>query len=377
MAKNQFDPRQLQEFESSYDISHQDIAEQARGKFLNDFPLRKLRNIALDDYVIGLQRPTFCDQVEAKTRPWANIQGASSYKFGIYFGKTRSDPKTIYRFTQKFGGKKGEAFIAVKAALLNLVNLGGAPTLDFEQIDANPLSQMFKAKILSLYFPDHFLNVCSAEHLKLLGTELGYGDGLAKSEYQHLLLTAKHANTTTKHWSNPKFMTFLYKTYVNTDEEPTSTIKKPRKMAAHRKVNFEDIQKQWGKIGKAAEKFALKWEKERLKGAGETNLISKIEDRRDRPKYGYDFLSHTTPGQERFIEVKSVAKLSNGDVYRFYLSDNEHSVSLSSEHRKSYFFYLVFFDKDGKPKELKPICASELYKQSEIVPACYVVRFEL
>ncbi len=376
MVKHQFDSKQLHAFVSNYDISHQDIAEHARGRFLNDFPLKALQNIELDGYVIGLQKPTFCDQVEAKTRPWANIQGATSNKFGIYFGKTKGDPKKIYRFTKKFGKTKTDAFRAVKAALLDLIHLGGAPTLDFEKIDANPLSQMFKAKILSLYFPDRFLNVCSADHLEHLGIELGFGEDLFNSEYQHLILTAKYANSTTTDWSNPKFMAFLYKTYINVDEEPTSLVRKPRKKAAHRKVNFEDVQNQRGEIGKAAEKFALKWEKERLEGAGRTDLISKIEDRRDRPGYGYDFLSHTTHGQERFIEVKSVAKLPNGDGYRFYLSDNEHSVSLSAEHRELYFFYLVFFGKNGEPKELKPICASELYQQSEMMPASYVVRFE-
>ena len=376
MVKNHFGSKQLHEFVSNYKISQQDIAEQVRGKFLNDFPLKALKDIELDEYVIGLQKPTFCDQVEAKTRPWANIQGATSNKFGIYFGKTKGDPKKIYRFTKKFGKTKAEAFRAVKAALLDLTCLGAAPTLDFAAIDKNPLSQMFKAKILSLYFPDRFLNVCSSDHLEHLGIELGFDENLFSSEYQHLILTAKYSNSTTKDWRNPKFMAFLYKTYINADDGPTPDVRKPRKKVGHRKVNFEDVQNQRGEIGKAAEEFALKWEKERLEGAGWTELISKIEDRRDRPGFGYDFLSHTASDQERFIEVKSVAKLSKGEGYRFYLSDNERSVSLSLDHKELYFFYLVFFGKNGEPKELKPICASTLYEESEIVPASYVVRFE-
>jgi hypothetical protein len=376
MVKHNFSSKHLHAFMNNYDISHQDVAEQARGKFLNDFPLKALEDIELDEYVIGLQKPTFCDHVEAKTRPWANIQGATSNKFGIYFGKTKGDPKKIYRFTKKFGKTKAEAFRAVKAALLDLIHLGAAPTLDFEEIDNNPLSQMFKAKILSLYFPDRFLNVCSADHLEHLGMELGFGEDLFRSEYQHLILTAKFANLTTKDWTNPKFMAFLYDTYINVDEQPTPNVRKPHKKAGHRKVNFEDVQNQRGEIGKAAEEFALKWEKERLEGAGRTELISKIEDRRDRPGYGYDFLSHTASDQKRFIEVKSVAKLPNGEGYRFYLSDNERSVSLSADHKELYFFYLVFFGKNREPKQLKPICASALYQESELVPASYVVRFE-
>lgn len=375
-SRSSFDTAQVQAFEQDYDITHEDIAAQTRGRFLEAFPLTSLPKIKLDDYVIGHQQPTFCAHVEAKTRPWANIQGATSEKFGIYFGKTKSNPEKIYRFTRRFGNTKEEAFRSVKDALLALVSLGQSSDLDFDAIDANPLSQMFKAKILSLYFPDRFLNVCSAEHLELLGMGLGYGEDLPSSQYQHLLLKKKLSNRITKGWSNPKFMMFLYDTYVRTDHRPTVTVQKPRKKAAHRTVNFEDVQNQRDVIGKAAEAFALAWEKQRLEGVGLAQLIPKIEDRRDRPGYGYDFLSHTSPRQQRYIEVKSVGKLPNGEGHRFFLSDNEHAVSKSAEHCENYFFYLVFFDRNSQPEELRPICADELYQKGEMLPASYVVRFD-
>lgn len=375
-TRSSFISAELQLFEQAYDITHEDIAAQTRGEFLKVFPLKSLPKIKLDEYVIGHQQPTFCAHVEAKTRPWANIQGATAEKFGIYFGKTKSDPNKIYRFTRRFGNTKDEAFRSVKGALLELVQLGQRAELDFEAIDANLLSQMFKAKILSLYFPDRFLNVCSAEHLEQLGMELGYGDGLPASKYQYLLLQEKISNRNTREWSNPKFMAFLYDKYIHTDRKPTATIQKPRKKAVHRTINFEDVQFQRDAIGKAAEAFALEWEKQRLEGAGLTLLIPKIEDRRDRPGFGYDFLSHTAPQRQRYIEVKSVVKLTNGEGHRFFLSGNEHTVSMSAEHRGAYFFYLVFFDRNGLPEELRPICADELYQKSEISPASYVVRFD-
>lgn len=374
-TRSNIDAAALRAFDKTYDTTHEDIAAQVRGAFLEAFPLKNLPNIKLDDYVIGQQRPTFCAHVEAKTRPWANIQGATSEKFGIYFGKTKTDPKRIYRYTRRFGETQNEAFRSVKAALLALVRLGEVPDLDFAAIDANPLSQMFKAKILSLYFPDSFLNVCSADHLALLGAELGYGEERLTSEYQHLLLEAKLSNVTTRKRSNPKFMAFLYDTFIRGDRKPNIKVQKPRKKV-HRKVNFEDIQSQRDTIGKAAEAFALKWEKQRLNGIGLGHLVSEIEDRRDRPGYGYDFLSHTSSKQRRFIEVKSVGKLPGGEGHRFFLSDNEHNISKSTDHRGAYFFYLVFFDSTGQPTDLRPISSDELYLQSEIFPASFVVRFE-
>ena len=77
---------------------------------------------------------------------------------------------------------------------------------------------------------------------------------------------------------------------------------------------------------------------------------------------------------ERFIEVKSVGKITGG--YRFFLSGNEDAVSRSAEHEAEYYFYLVRFDKKGVPFELKAIRAKEIYKSADIVPASYMVRFD-
>ena len=376
MVKHRFVAAQLSAFESTYDVTRADIAAQARGEFLKAFPLESLPDLELDKYVIGHQTPTFCAHVEAKTRPWANIQGATSEKFGIYFGKTKTDPQKKYRFTRRFGHTADEAFHSVKAAVLELIQLGQELQLDFEKIDKNPLSQMFKAKILSLYFPDRFLNVCSADHLEMLGAELGFGDDRLSSEYQHLLLGIKLSNKTTRTWSNPKFTSFLYQTYYPSHvRKSVATVHAPKKKV-HRKINFEDIQAQRDRVGKAAEAYALEWERLRLEGMGLNELVSKNDDRRDRPGYGYDFLSHTSPKQQRFIEVKAVGKLPGGEGHRFFLSDNEHIVSTSDEHDREYFFYLVFFDRAGEPFELRPMRADELYKQSELSPASYVVRFD-
>ncbi|ULH06461.1 DUF3883 domain-containing protein [Alcaligenes faecalis] len=374
-ASSTLNSEDLQKWEKNYQSSYEQKALNLRGDFLKSFPLNDLPRMKLDDYVIGLKRPTFCTFVEVITRPWANIQGASATKFGIYFGKTKSNPEKKYRFTRKFGENQTIAFKAVKEAILELVELGSSTSLNFAAIDANPLSQMFKAKILSLYFPRKFLNVCSREHLELLGEELGYGNDRLISEYQHLLVKAKRANTITKDWTNPKFMSYLYDSYIYGEPAQRNSFAKPSKKIP-RRINFEETADQRDKIGKAAEAFALQWEQDRLIGADLEGMVSKIQDRRDRPGYGYDFLSHSSKHQERYIEVKSVGKLPRGGGHRFFLSDNEHQVSLSNEHCSEYYFYLVFFNKNGQPIELQPIRADELYRKAELLPVTYMVRFE-
>lgn len=107
--------------------------------------------------------------VEVKTRYWSAIQGATAFKFGIYFGRVKSDSQEKYQFT---------VFAAVKG-VTELVREGAQNKHDFAVIDGNPLSSMFKAKILSLYFPGRFLAVCNPDHLDLLARGL---DDLSRSE---------------------------------------------------------------------------------------------------------------------------------------------------------------------------------------------------
>jgi len=367
-----FDDAALARFERQYDSSHEDSALRARGQFIQKFPVDSLHNLTVDEYVIGRRKPSFCYFVEPGTKDWANIMGATSFKFGIYFGRTKSDPAHKYRFANRFGTNEKEAFESVKAAVLDLVRLGVEEQPDFAAIDANPLSQMFKAKILSLYFPERFLPVCSAEHLDMLGSSLGFPEDLPHSQYQNLLHTAKKRHPRTRGWSEPRFMAFVYKVYIRGEGLIDSPIAKPR-ARKHKRVDSEEMQKQRSELGRAAEDFALEWEKDRLRGARLERLIARIEDRRDRPGYGYDFLSFSSEELQRFIEVKCVAKLKDG--HRFFLSDNEHHTSSSTEHSGRYYFYLVFFDA-GKPAEVLALLAGQLYPKAEMLPASYEVRFD-
>ena len=79
--------KDLAKFEVEYDTLHEDSALQTRGHFIEKFPLRSLDKLTLDEYVVGHHDPSFCNLVESGTKAWANIQGATSFKFGIYFGK--------------------------------------------------------------------------------------------------------------------------------------------------------------------------------------------------------------------------------------------------------------------------------------------------
>jgi hypothetical protein len=243
MSKNNFSTDEIRSFERSFDASLEGRAIKSRDQFLRRFPLRRIKSLTLDEYVIGKRTPTFCKWVEWETEKWAYIQGANSFKFGIYFGKTKSDPKKKYRFADKFGSNKTEAFKNLKRALLDLLEAGKSS--NFLGINENLISQLLKAKILSLYFPENFLNVCSKRHLKLLATKLGIPKRPYISEYQHLLMEVKRGNATTRKWSNPKFMYFLYNKYIPESWSLDPEFKKPGK-EAQRPVNTRDLAENHG-----------------------------------------------------------------------------------------------------------------------------------
>lgn len=370
------DKRRLAKFERMYDVSQADRASQCRGQFVRSFPISSLPAMKMNDYVIGLGASTFCKQVEQTTKAWASIQGATSEKFGVYFGKTKQDPAKKYRSTKKFGTDPKAAFVLIKAALLHLIDLGQAKKLDFTAIDHNPLSQMFKAKILSLYFPDRFLNICSAEHLADAGMAFNHATDLPISQYQHLLLTDKNNHPVTRSWGNAKFTAYVYEYVLGKGHPAASAPLAPSKKAPPREVDFDRLLADRKAIGEKAEAYALRWEQDRLCGMGFDALINKIEDRRKRPGYGYDFLSHSAPGTERYIEVKAVRKLASNKGHRFLLSQNEYNTSRELGKQDQYFFYLVVFDQNG-PTALHPILAKDLYSACTFAPIGFEVQFQL
>jgi hypothetical protein len=376
MAKSPITKKELNDFDTQYDTTKQDRAFAERGRVIKQFPLARLKTLTLDEYVIGKTSdggpPSFCTLIEPQSKAWAIIQGSTASKFGIYYGKTKEDSTKKYRFTKKFGTNQKEAFDAVKLALNNLIR--SAKIMDYKEIDYNPLSQMFKAKILSLYFPEKFINICSGEHLTKIAECLELSDGSYLSEYQHLILTYKSSIAITETWSNPKFSGFLYAKFIRQDLEKAED-KKHKRKKTYKKVNMVDLAEMQRKIGEESEEYAHEWEKNRLIGEGFPILARKIKDRRDRPGYGYDYMSYDSPEVERYIEVKTAGKQSGGE-YRFFLSENELATSIEKDNVDKYYFYIIIRDKD-KIVDMKVIKAKDLYTNfSEPVACAFKIYFD-
>lgn len=360
----------IKSFERNYNSDWENEAEAQRGAFLRRFPLDKLKDLTLEKYVIGSQsHETFCYWIEPGTCKWARIVGSNSFKFGVYYGKTKSDSRIRYRYTKGFArglplvGYENQVFENVRNSLLNLVK--DADSLNFSAIDANPLSQMIKAKVISLYFPDKFINLCSKDILEDLDQELELAIE-SHSQIQHELAKLQFSNTKTRNWTRLKFVAFLYRQVLGIVPKVSKSRLRQNPDVT---VDFDKLQAIWKKYGKMSEKFALEFEKDRLLSCKLNHLTNSIVDYTKKPRYGYDFRSFSSEKVYRCIEVKT---LTNN---RFYLSANELEISKKPENFEEYYFYLVTYEKK-LPIEVKVIKAASVYKSSKLVAQNYLIKVQ-
>jgi len=356
--------------------------ETERKKFLSLFSETKLKNLNIEDFVIGKDSEnSFCYWLENKLKGLGNIHGATAFKFGIYYGKTKSDSTMKYRFTRRFGTNENEAFHNVKSAILSLLN--SAKNDDLANIKENLLSPMFKGKILSTYFPDKFLNIFAKEHLDYFLDKLGisYSDSLDEIDKRNLLMQFKIKDSIMKNWSIYEFSKFLYEKFGRParEEEIPEELKEYMiskypslnkvkadfvdltineisereedriKTTISKKIDFDKENKINKKIGERGELVVLKKEKEYLEYIGKKELSAQVRHvSKEDDSAGYDIISFDETGNKKYIEVKSTKqKVANAN---FLISSNEYN---KARNLPNYYVYIVFEANTTNPKIYK------------------------
>lgn len=210
----------LKEFESNaadFELSNkQQQAEILREAFTIQFNKEKLKQLTLEEYALGLgNKDGFCYWLEEKLAITGNIHGSTSHKFAVYFGKTNTDPEQKWRWVL---WTKGD-FNLVRNALVELYEAG--EIADIAKIKANPISPMFKGKILNTYFPDKYLNVFSDYHLRyfLNKLDIKYHSTSDTVELRQLLIEYKNSKSVFSKWSATKFGMYLYSFFGSPSEK--------------------------------------------------------------------------------------------------------------------------------------------------------------
>jgi hypothetical protein len=185
-------------------------------KFINDYNYQKLKSITKEQYVIGTGKTnTFCYRVTYELDGLGSIRSGTPNKYGFYYSAYGDDREMKYRTNKVFGdtnsdGATEDAFNNVKRAIFDLLVAGNHN--DYKAIEDNPLSTIFKGKLLCIYYPDQYLNVYSEEHAKYYMSKLGIEVDESKGimEWLQQMITWKNEDPVAKNWTNHEFSKFLY-----------------------------------------------------------------------------------------------------------------------------------------------------------------------
>lgn len=127
-------------------------------QFLNEWPVSKLADLTLEQYISVEDKTTFAYWLEHITKPLGSIRGGSAGKFGIY--KRGRDPKgkplthiehsdSGYSWKKDLGSTQEEAFAKVKEELVRISK--AAWNADLQTIEESPLAPTLKWKVAFLY----------------------------------------------------------------------------------------------------------------------------------------------------------------------------------------------------------------------------------
>jgi len=204
-------------------ISQKNESLKTREDFVTKFPIEGIKKISLDDYVIGkpdkitgdVRRGTFSYILEKSLNAFGGIAGRWSRFHGIYWRKETNG----YVWNGDFENPE-EAFSEIKNQISGMLNAAQILEQDrdwvkfseYMKTQRKTLMANIKSKILSVYFPELFLNL----HKKALLTdildelEIQYN----KKSYRYIkeksLLDYKNNHPIMKNWDNIDYSHFLW-----------------------------------------------------------------------------------------------------------------------------------------------------------------------
>lgn len=182
-----------------------------RNNFVNDFPLSKINNMKLDEYLFSKKgygyEQTFCSRMKNETQPVCSMGNAFPTVFGIYLkdGSKLMLDKTYERIAK---GNYNQAFSLIKQDIITLIKAGEKG--DVKTILKSRLNSLFKYKILSLYCIDSLIPVCTTTAINGYCDALviGYDPSEEIIKRNLRIVKLKNEHPILKKWSNLFMMNF-------------------------------------------------------------------------------------------------------------------------------------------------------------------------
>lgn len=196
--------RKLNEFDYMLDTydSQDQYLENLRANFVDSFPISYIRNeMTVDEYIEGKgKKDSFCNQLERELAGLGSVKGANASKFSIYYSSEKGKYiiNKIWQ-TPKDNPDLQRSFIKLKNSIADLIEAGAVD--DQKLIRNHPLALTVRMKILSIYYPEKYLNIFSEKMLNYFVFQF-YGDSVSRDissfDKQQLLLKLKYEDKATK-----------------------------------------------------------------------------------------------------------------------------------------------------------------------------------
>lgn len=185
-------------------------ADKLRQEFIDKFPLKSLETLELERYALGKKEDNLCWWLEYKTIPLGSIKGGTAKKYKIYF--KNKENKWIY---PNIFDSVEQAWLELRKSICDL--LDKFKNGEYNNLDDGSLissMNMFKTKLLYMYFPDKLLPIYSIEHLQKILIYFGYDHELTNSldivQANIKLKELQMESDMFKDWDSLKFMRFIY-----------------------------------------------------------------------------------------------------------------------------------------------------------------------
>jgi 5-methylcytosine-specific restriction enzyme B len=221
----------LSEKAKKYSLSDEIIQkrENDRLSFIEKFPLEKIKDLSIDQFVQGTDENSFCYWLEFKKIGFG-IGGGNASKFGIY--KTKNKEKEVY--ATGYGKNKTflndndaeQYFSELLSKILTALDYSNNDKIDkIKELDI-PIWNMVLQKILSIYYPEKFLTIGSPTVLIKCAKELGLNEIELSSENSiQINYECKKAisnNPIYIHWPYEKIGSFIWEAFDGEDEKRKS-----------------------------------------------------------------------------------------------------------------------------------------------------------
>ena len=168
--------------------------------FLHTFPLDSLQGMTLEQYTNLNKKDSFCYWLESRTYELGSIWGGSSYKFGIYEYRIKTNiHNTKFISDEKYAWyarynmpTAQEAFEVVKNAIIKIAT--NARNGNFEVIDSiTELGEGYRWKIAYLYSNNQLVPIYKKDMLVELATHFGLtgAKAMPTSKIQTFLMQQK------------------------------------------------------------------------------------------------------------------------------------------------------------------------------------------